>query len=84
MDIEVKKGGIRLRIESNPIASCIYSNHGSITKAYIEGDTIHYDMQNYRYLCKSCQEKLCAQMNENCEVVEGIEGSGWQSDLQDD
>ena len=35
-----------------------------------EGDTIHYDMQNYRYLCKSCQEKLCAQMNENCEVVE--------------
>ncbi len=34
-----------------------------------EGDTIHYDMQNYRYLCKECQEKLCAQMNENCEVV---------------
>ena len=34
-----------------------------------EGDTIHYDMQNYRYLCKSCQERLCAQMNENCEVV---------------
>ena len=35
-----------------------------------EGDTIHYDMQNYRYLCMSCQEKLCALMNENCEVVE--------------
>jgi len=35
-----------------------------------EGDTIHYDMQNYRYLCKCCQEKLCAQMNENCEIVE--------------
>jgi len=34
-----------------------------------EGDTIHYDMQNYRYLCKACQERLCAQMNENCEVV---------------
>lgn len=34
-----------------------------------EGDTIHYDMQNYRYLCKECQERLCAQMNENCEVV---------------
>jgi len=34
-----------------------------------EGDTIHYDMQNYRYLCKDCQERLCAQMNENCEVV---------------
>lgn len=33
------------------------------------GDTIHYDMQNYRYLCKACQERLCAQMNENCEVV---------------
>jgi hypothetical protein len=35
-----------------------------------EGDTIHYDMQNYRYLCKSCQERLCALMNENCEVIE--------------
>ena len=35
-----------------------------------EGDTIHYDMQNYRYLCKCCQEKLCAQMNEDCEIVE--------------
>ena len=33
-----------------------------------EGDTIHYDMQNYRYLCTSCKEKLCALMNENCEV----------------
>lgn len=33
------------------------------------GDTIHYDMQNYRYLCKECQERLSAQMNENCEVV---------------
>jgi len=35
-----------------------------------EGDIIHYDMQNYRYLCKSCQERLCALMNENCEVIE--------------
>lgn len=35
-----------------------------------EGDTIHYDMQNYRYLCKCCQEKLCAQMNEQCEIVD--------------
>jgi len=35
-----------------------------------EGDIIHYDMQNYRYLCECCQEKLCAQMNENCEIVE--------------
>jgi hypothetical protein len=34
------------------------------------GDTIHYDMQNYRYLCMTCQERLCAMMNENCEIVE--------------
>ena len=34
-----------------------------------EGDTIHYDMQNYRFLCNCCQEKLCAMMNENCEIV---------------
>ena len=34
------------------------------------GDIIHYDMQNYRYLCECCQEKLCAQMNEQCEIVE--------------
>jgi hypothetical protein len=34
------------------------------------GDIIHYDMQNYRYLCECCQEKLCLQMNEQCEIVE--------------
>ncbi len=34
-----------------------------------EGDTIHYDMQNYRYLCDCCKEKLCSQMNEECEIV---------------
>ena len=35
-----------------------------------EGDTIHYDMQNYRYICKSCQEELCSKMTEECETVE--------------
>jgi len=34
------------------------------------GDIIHYDMQNYRYLCECCQEKLCSQMNEQCELIE--------------
>ncbi len=34
------------------------------------GDIIHYDMQNYRYLCNCCQEQLCARMNENCEVID--------------
>lgn len=52
---------ILLRV-TNVCAECYDDLH--------EGDTIHYDMQNYRYLCKSCQERLCAQMNENCEVVE--------------
>ena len=33
------------------------------------GDTIHYDMQNYRYLCDCCQKILCARMNDECEVV---------------
>ncbi len=36
----------------------------------VEGDTIHYDMQNYRYLCHTCQEQLCEKMNDACEVVE--------------
>lgn len=52
---------ILLRV-TNVCAECYDDIH--------EGDTIHYDMQNYRYLCKECQERLCAQMNENCEVVE--------------
>ena len=34
-----------------------------------EGAIIHYDMQNYRYLCTCCQERLCSSMNEECEVV---------------
>ena len=36
----------------------------------VEGDIIHYDMQTYRYLCQSCQEKLCEKMNDECEIVE--------------
>lgn len=51
---------ILLRV-TNVCAECYDDIH--------EGDTIHYDMQNYRYLCKNCQERLCAQMNENCEVI---------------
>ena len=34
------------------------------------GDIIHYDMQNYRYLCSDCQEKLCERMNDDCEIVD--------------
>ncbi|SFV89869.1 hypothetical protein MNB_SV-4-1052 [hydrothermal vent metagenome] len=34
-----------------------------------EGDTIHYDMQNYRFLCDCCQQKFCLIMNEQCEIV---------------
>jgi len=34
-----------------------------------EGDTIHYDMQNYRYLCERCQEELCEKMNDECEII---------------
>ena len=52
---------ILLRV-TNVCAECYDDIH--------EGDTIHYDMQNYRYLCMACQERLCATMNENCEVVE--------------
>ncbi|MBD3788935.1 MAG: hypothetical protein IE885_00990 [Campylobacterales bacterium] len=35
-----------------------------------EGDEIYYDMQNYRYLCKKCQEALCERMNDRCEIIE--------------
>ena len=33
------------------------------------GDLIHYDMQNYRYLCERCQEELCEKMNDQCEII---------------
>ncbi len=33
------------------------------------GDTIHYDMQNYRYLCECCYQKISSTLNEECEVV---------------
>ena len=35
-----------------------------------EGDTIHYDMQNYRYICMSCQDKLYTLLNKNCKPIE--------------
>lgn len=34
-----------------------------------EGDTIHYDMQHYRFLCDCCQQKLSSRMNEVCEII---------------
>ena len=58
---EIATNEILLRV-TNVCAECYDDIH--------EGDTIHYDMQNYRYLCKDCQERLCAQMNEDCEIVE--------------
>jgi len=33
------------------------------------GDVIHYDMQNYRFLCDCCQQKLCSMMNDECEII---------------
>ncbi len=35
-----------------------------------EGDTIHYDMQSYRYLCEHCQDKLYKNLNDSCEIME--------------
>ncbi len=34
-----------------------------------KGDTIYYDLQNYRYLCEHCQEELCGKMNDQCEII---------------
>ena len=52
---------ILLRV-TNVCAECYNDLHA--------GDMIHYDMQDYRYLCTACQELLCEKMNEQCEVVE--------------
>ena len=35
-----------------------------------EGDIIHYDMQNYRYLCEYCQDELCEKLNDECEIID--------------
>jgi len=35
-----------------------------------EGDTIHYDMQQYRYLCDCCQQKLESMMDESCQIIQ--------------
>jgi len=36
-----------------------------------EGDTIHYDMETYRYLCDGCQEEFCEVHQKECEEDEG-------------
>ena len=51
---------ILLRV-TNVCAECYEDIHS--------GDTIHYDMQEYRYLCDCCQKIFCSRMNEECEVV---------------
>lgn len=35
-----------------------------------EGEIIHYDLQNYRYLCEKCKEELAERMNDECEIEE--------------
>lgn len=52
---------ILLRV-TNVCASCYDDLH--------PGDIIHYDMQSYRYLCTPCQEILCENMTEKCEIIE--------------
>lgn len=56
---------ILLRV-TNVCASCYDDLH--------TGDTIHYDMQSYRYLCTSCQEILCKNMTEECEIIDEAVG----------
>ncbi len=38
------------------------------------GDQIYYDMQGYRYLCKTCHQELCDRMNQECEIIHEDEG----------
>ncbi len=35
-----------------------------------QNETIFYDMQNYRYLCRECKDTLEEQLDENCELIE--------------
>jgi len=43
---------------------------------FCKGDTIYYDMQNFRYLCQSCHEAVWGQIHENCESEEDEESPG--------
>ncbi len=36
------------------------------------GDTIYYDMQDYRYLCKCCQEKFVKAHSSSMDIDETI------------
>jgi len=38
------------------------------------GDTIHYDTQQYRYLCQKCHERHLASLEESREIVESEDG----------
>ena len=42
------------------------------------GDTIHYDMLNYRYLCKSCQESITQEKESQKEIEEETTGGLFQ------
>jgi len=43
---------------------------------FAEGETLYYDMQNYRYLCESCADALARHLDELCEVSEEEEEPG--------
>jgi len=35
----------------------------------LEASTIFYDMQNFRYLCASCQNRINESLDKNCELI---------------
>jgi len=38
------------------------------------GETLFYDMQEFRYLCDDCARLLAERMDDECEIVEEQEG----------
>jgi len=45
-------------------------------REFSPGESIFYDMQNYRYLCEGCAEELARHLDEACEVAEEDEEPG--------
>jgi hypothetical protein len=39
-------------------------------REFSEGETIFYDLQGYRYLCRECAEELLRKLDEACETDE--------------
>lgn len=61
------------QVASHEILKCVTNLCSECYDELKVGDTIYYDLREYRYLCQECHRKLCDAMSVDCEIIDDDE-----------